>query len=94
MDLPFDDLREFAKVPERLAYLSRVGRFDGTGGEVMRAAHHGSHLGQDAQRGIGLLWQVDFLRAVEQPLDKAVEFLPSDEGEPCEILNRRLERGP
>ena len=90
MGLPFNDPRELAKVPQRLADLSRIGRFDGVGGEFMRLAHFGSHLGQSDQRGTRLLWQVDFLRAVEQPLDRAVEFRPSDEGERSEILNRRL----
>jgi hypothetical protein len=35
-------------------------------------------------------WQVDPIRAVEQPLRKAIEFLPPDEGQPRQVLNGRL----
>jgi hypothetical protein len=85
VDLPLHDPREFAQMPECRLNLGGVGRFDAARGEVVRAAHDRSHLGQSAQRGIRPFGKVDLLRSVEQPLDEAVEFLPPDEGQPRQL---------
>ncbi len=67
-------------MPEGLLNLGGIGGLDGARGEIVRAGHHGPYLGEGIERGARLLRQVDRLRAVEQPLDEAVEFLPPEGG--------------
>jgi hypothetical protein len=81
-------------MPERRLDLRGIGWLDAALGEVVRAAHDPSHLGESAQRDIRPFGQVDLLGSVEPPFDEPVEFLPLDEGRPRQVRNGRVDGKP